>query len=146
MMIRDCRLYAVPALLFFSSVLSVAGQSIPNPVPLINNPLVPTSLAPGSAAFTLTVNGSGFVSGSGVNWNGSALATIFASNSQLTATVPASKITTPGTAAVTVVNPPPGGGVSNTLFLIVSITRKCANVRHTAALCPFRICYQYSQC
>jgi len=81
MMIRDCRLYAVPALLFFSSVLSVAGQSIPNPVPLINNPLVPTSLAPGSAAFTLTVNGSGFVSGSGVNWNGSALATIFASNS-----------------------------------------------------------------
>jgi hypothetical protein len=35
-----------------------------NPVPLINQPLVPTSVAPGSGGFTLTVNGAAFVSGS----------------------------------------------------------------------------------
>ena len=42
--------------------LPLSGQT-PNPVPLINTPLVPTSVAPGGAGFTLTVNGTGFVSG-----------------------------------------------------------------------------------
>ena len=35
-----------------------------NPVPLINQPLVPEATAPGGPAFTLTVNGTGFVPGS----------------------------------------------------------------------------------
>ncbi len=43
------------------------GQT--NPVPLVNQPLVPTTAAPGGPAFTLTVNGTGFVSGAVVNWN-----------------------------------------------------------------------------
>ena len=46
-----------------------------NPVPFVNNPLVPTSVAPGGPSFTLTVNGTDFVPGSVVNWNGSPLAT-----------------------------------------------------------------------
>jgi hypothetical protein len=37
------------------------------PVPLINQPLVPTSAQPGGSSFTLTVNGTGFVSGSVVD-------------------------------------------------------------------------------
>jgi len=45
-----------------------------NPVPLISQPLVPDAMAPGGAGLTLTVNGTGFVSGSVVNWNGSARA------------------------------------------------------------------------
>jgi hypothetical protein len=40
--------------------LMLAAQS--NPVPLINQPLVPMSAAPGESGFTLTVNGSEFVS------------------------------------------------------------------------------------
>src|SRR5215831_15286725 len=70
-------------------------------VPLINQPLVPDAVAPGSAGFTLTLNGTGFVSGSVVNWNGSHLATTFVSGSQLTATIPASDIATAGTASIT---------------------------------------------
>ena len=67
-----------------------------------------TSLSPdvvtvGGPAFTLTVNGSGFVSGAVVKWNGSALATNFVSATQLTAQVPASLIAAAGTANVTVV-------------------------------------------
>ncbi len=31
-----------------------------NPIPLLIQPLVPASVAPGSGAFTLTVNGTGF--------------------------------------------------------------------------------------
>jgi len=38
-----------------------------NPVPLINQPLVPAATAPGGTGFTLTVNGTGFVPGSVVH-------------------------------------------------------------------------------
>ena len=76
-----------------------------NPVPLINQPLVPDATAPGGQQFTLTVNGTGFVSGSVVQWDGSALATTFVSGSQLTATVPATDVASAGTATVRVVNP-----------------------------------------
>jgi len=92
-------------------LITTAALAQTNPVPLINNPLVPDAIAPGGAGFTLTVNGTGFVASSVVDWNGSALATTFVSSSQLTATVPSSAIATAGTASVTVVNP--SGGTSN---------------------------------
>jgi len=50
------------------AVKTVLAQS--NPVPLVNQPLVPTAIAPGGPSFTLTVNGTGFVSGSSIKWNG----------------------------------------------------------------------------
>ena len=87
------------------------------PVPLINLPLVPDATAPGGATFTLSVNGTGFVSGSVVNWNGNPRATTFVSTSQLRAQISAADIAKAGTASVTVVNPPPGGGMSNTALL-----------------------------
>jgi hypothetical protein len=90
------------------------------PVPFINLPLVPDAIAPGSAEFSLTVNGTGFVSGSVVNWNGVALATQFINGSRLTATVPAADIAVAGTGWVTVVNPAPGGGTSSVAFFVVS--------------------------
>jgi hypothetical protein len=91
-----------------------------NPVPLINQPLVPDAVAPGGKGFKLTVNGTGFVSDSLVKWNGKALATRFISSSRLTARVPASLIAKRNTSFVTVVNPSPGGGTSNTAFLEVT--------------------------
>jgi len=91
-----------------------------SPVPLINEPLVPTVTEPGGPSFMLNVNGVGFVSGSLVNWNGTPLTTTFVSNSQVTAAVPASNIATAATASVTVSNPTPGGGTSNVLFFGVS--------------------------
>ena len=48
-----------------------AAPSAAKPVPLINQPLVPDAVAPGGAGFTLTVNGTGFIPRSVVNWNGS---------------------------------------------------------------------------
>jgi len=90
------------------------------PVPFINLPLVPDATAPGGADFTLTVNGTGFVSGSVVNWNGSARPTTFVNSSKLTAVIPAAEIATAGTAWVTVVNPAPGGGTSNLAFFSIS--------------------------
>jgi hypothetical protein len=91
-----------------------------NPVPLINLPLVPTAIAPGGSTFPLTVNGTGFVSGSAVNWNGTALPTTFVNSSQLTATITASDIANPGTASITVTNPAPGGGTSLPAFFEIT--------------------------
>gem|GEM_PF-2137883 len=90
-----------------------------NAVPLLNQPLVPTFAAPGGAAFTLTVSGTGFVSTSVVNWNGSARTTTFVSSSKLTASILATDIATVGTATVTVTNPTPGGGTSNPVTFAV---------------------------
>ena len=67
----------------------------------------------GVAAFTLTVNGTNFVSGSIVRWNGADRVTTFVSLTQLTATISTSDILGSGNAKITVFNPAPGGGVSN---------------------------------
>jgi 6-phosphogluconolactonase (cycloisomerase 2 family) len=45
---------------------------------------------------------------------------MFVSDTQLTAAIPASDLVSPGTAKVTVVTPPVGGGTSNTLLLAVT--------------------------
>jgi Tol biopolymer transport system component len=82
-----------------------------NPAPVISG-LAPSSATAGGAAFTLSVNGSGFVSSSSVNWNGSPRTTTVASSTQLTAAILATDILTAGTANVTVTNPAPGGGTS----------------------------------
>ena len=109
------------AILLGTILLGLASLSYAQaPVPFINLPLLPDATAPGGPEFTLTVNGTGFVSNSVVNWNGTALATQFVSGSQLTATVPAADIATASTGWVTVVNPAPGGGTSNTAFFTVT--------------------------
>ena len=87
----------------------------PDQVPTINS-LSPSSATAGAAAFTLTVNGTNFVSGATVNWGGTALTTTYVSPSQLTASVPASLIATAGAVSVTVTT---SGGTSAATFTIV---------------------------
>ncbi len=88
--------------------------TVPNPAPVLNS-LSPAFTSAGAAAFTLTVNGSGFVSGSTVYWGSTALSTQFGSASQLTAQVQSAQIAQAGVIAVTVETPVPGGGTSNTM-------------------------------
>jgi hypothetical protein len=90
-----------------------------NPAPSLTS-ITPSSATAGGGAFTLTVNGTNFISGSVINWNGTALTTSFVSATQLTATVPAANITTAGTANVTVFTPSPGGGTSAASAFTVS--------------------------
>jgi hypothetical protein len=99
----------------FLCALFVAGNSLfgqTNPAPYVNQ-LAPISAKPGSGAFTLTVYGANFVSGSVLKWNGSGRTTHFVSYDQLTAAITAEDVSKASTASVTVVNPSPGGGVSN---------------------------------
>ena len=102
-------------------LLSLAALGQTNPVPLVNQPLVPTTAAPGGAAFTLTVNGTGFVSGAVVNWNGTPLDTTFVSAFKLTAGVPATNIAVATTASITVTDPSPGGGSSNPICTLMTL-------------------------
>jgi len=81
------------------------------PVPVVTS-LSPSNAVAGSAAFSLTVNGSGFTSASVVSWNGSARATTFVSSTQLRAAIAAADVAAAGTAQVSVSTPPPGGGTS----------------------------------
>jgi hypothetical protein len=73
----------------------------------------PASAPAGSAPVTLTVNGTNFLSGSIVRWNGQDRPTTFVSAAQLRATISASDLASAGTAQVTVYAPPPGGGASS---------------------------------
>jgi photosystem II stability/assembly factor-like uncharacterized protein len=93
--------------------------TINNPVPVATT-LSPTSRTAGTSAFTLTVTGSNFVSASKIFWKSTALTTTFVNATQLTASVPAANIATPGTAHVSVFNPTPGGGVSGLLTFTIS--------------------------
>jgi Big-like domain-containing protein/VCBS repeat protein/FG-GAP repeat protein len=112
----------VPCIAVLAVLIALAATATAqNPVPFIDQPLVPDATAPGGAGFTLTVNGARFVSGSVVNWNGSPRPTTLVSSSRLTATILASDITKASTAAVTVVNPSPGGGVSNTQYFSIAV-------------------------
>jgi dienelactone hydrolase len=103
-----------------SAVITIVA-ALPNPVPFLNQPLLPDAVVPGGAAFSLTVNGTGFVSNSAVYWNGSARKTLFVSNSQLKAGISAADIAGAATAAIAVRSPSPGGGTSNTVFLEATV-------------------------
>lgn len=95
-----------PALLTLIATAMVLTASVmAAQVPVVNSPLVPGEKAPGSKAFTLTVNGTGFVSGATVYWNGSARTTTYVKSTQLTASILSTDVTTAGTATVTVANP-----------------------------------------
>jgi hypothetical protein len=90
-----------------------------NPVPVITS-LSPNQVSAGSGALILTVNGSDFVNGAVVNWNGSPRGTTFVNSGVVTAQITANDVLNGGITTVTVVNPSPGGGVSNALpFTIV---------------------------
>ena len=71
--------------------------------------LDPNAASVGGPAFSLTVNGAGYVDGSVVLWNNVALATTFVSSQALNADVPAALIATPGPVDVRVANPAPAG-------------------------------------
>jgi uncharacterized protein (TIGR03437 family) len=91
---------------------SITINPAQNPAPTITG-LNPNTTTAGAAAFMLTINGSNFINGSVVRWNGSDRTTNVVSATQLTAQITASDIATAGAANVTVFNPAPGGGVSN---------------------------------
>src|SRR5438876_1952199 len=90
-------------------------------VPLVMQPLLPPSAAPGGAASTLTVNAVGLANTATVMFNGASLATTFVSGHRLTADVLAADIATAGTASITVANALGGGLRSNAVYFPIAM-------------------------
>jgi hypothetical protein len=97
-----------------TATVMLAVSSPLNPLPSLNS-MSPAFSSAGGSAFTLTLTGTGFVSGSTVYWGTTALSTQFTSSTQLTAQVTAAEISNAGMTAVSVQSPAPGGGTSNAL-------------------------------
>lgn len=113
--VATCRVGDAPDLLF-----RLNGLVIPeNPLPTIVS-LTPSAVPPGKA-FTLTIDGTNFVNGALVGWNGQNRTATYANSTRLQVSIPASDVSTPGTSvSVTAFNPTPGGGRSNARTLYVS--------------------------
>jgi IPT/TIG domain len=97
--------------------LAITNGNAPNPTV---SSLKPNSAAAGSAETQVLVKGSGFVANSTVLWNSTPIATAYISGSALMALVPAADLGTAGTADVSVMNPPPGGGTSGMSTFTIS--------------------------
>lgn len=117
-----------------------AGASPPPPPGPATAPAL-TSLSPSNAtaggpAFTLTVNGSNFVSGASVLWNGAARTTTVVNGTQVTAAIPAADIAAAGTAQVSALNP--GSTASNALPFTVAaaVTTKTLSVSKNGTAAP----------
>jgi len=113
---------AVMALLALVLCLSLTGcGSASGAAPPTVSSISPTSAPAGALAFTLTVNGSNFLSSSMVEWGGSSRATTFVSSGRLQAQISSADLSAPGKIAVTVVNPSPGGGASGSATFTVAV-------------------------
>jgi hypothetical protein len=111
---------ARPDFLYDLMVSGAGTGGANNPLPTLTS-LSPSSVLAGGTSFTLTLNGTNFVSGSIVRWNGSNRTTTFVSSTQLQASIPPSDIALAGSAQVTVFNPAPGGGTSFALTFTIAV-------------------------
>ncbi|HEX8170602.1 MAG TPA: discoidin domain-containing protein [Thermoanaerobaculia bacterium] len=93
--------------------------SVTAPGPAISS-LAPASTVRGSVPSSLTVNGSNFVSGAVVTFNGQNRQTTFVSAGQLTAALLASDVQSAGFYSVAVVNPGTGGSSGTATFTVTN--------------------------
>jgi hypothetical protein len=119
-MIRMSKSAVAVVLFVFACAIAQAAS---NPVPSITS-LSPSSVYAEGPAFTLTVNGTGFVPSTVIYWSPfePALTTTYVSGTEVTAQVPSVYISEPTTASVYAYNPPPGGGNSGDVnFAVVAL-------------------------
>ncbi len=111
----------------FTSIQIVPTGAAANPVPFLNQSLVPTAVSPGGSNLTLLLSGTGFVPGAGIDFDNTGISATFVDSEHLSVTIPAANVATAGTAAVSVINPPPGGGKSNVVYFQVAAPEATVN-------------------
>jgi trimeric autotransporter adhesin len=97
-----------------------AGTAVDNPTPGITA-LNPAAVDQGAASPSITIAGSDFVETSAVQVNGSTRPTSFVSRSQLRVTLSDADVFNAGILQLSVFNPAPGGGTSNSSPLTVRV-------------------------
>ena len=120
--------------MFVTLVTASCGQTVNFPTPTLTS-LSPTSITTNQPnPFTLTLIGSGFVQQSIVQWNAIQLVPLFVNTSELKVTIPPALFQAPGTATITVVTSPPGGGT--TLGIIFTISPTASPIPNISSLSP----------
>jgi hypothetical protein len=110
-----------------SFAINFVVNAPPNPVPAISA-LSPTQASAGGPGFTLTVTGTGFISGSQILWNDRQRTTVFQSSTSLSTQINSSDVSTAATVPVAVSNSAPGGGSSNVVnFSIAAVPSNLAS-------------------
>src|SRR5713101_4456596 len=98
--------------------------------------LSPADATAGGQGFTLTVNGSGFVNNTVVQWNGKNRTTTFVSATQVTAAINTADIASAGTIFVQTLNPNPaqgGNGISvNSIAFVIHPSTSASAVAQAA--------------
>lgn len=87
---------------------------VSNPWPSLTF-LSPPSVQAGAADTTVMITGAGFVPNSTATLNGTTVPSTYVGSTKIEVVVPSSWLVSPGTIAVRVVTPPPGGGTSDAL-------------------------------
>lgn len=110
----------------YAKVGAVTGKSVvtvrdPNAATPVVTGLSPASVEAGSAAFDLTVTGTGFAAGARVLWGGEPRQTLRLSATRLRASIPAGDVADAGTADVLVENPPFGGPASEPFVFTITV-------------------------
>ena len=93
---------------------NLVSLTVTNPVPAITG-LTPTATLAGSAPPSLTVAGTSFVPNSYITFNGVPRSTFFGGATSLTTLLTTADMSVGGINQIEVVNPGPGGGISNLL-------------------------------
>jgi trimeric autotransporter adhesin len=101
-----------------SPTLMLTVTKTASPVPVASS-LIPATVTHGTGNFRMSVRGSGFVPGSIVTWNGKRISASYVSATQMTVYVTKATIASSGIPTVTVKNPAPGGGTSNSLTFTI---------------------------
>jgi hypothetical protein len=102
-----------------ASPIAVLTIAPPSQTPVLTS-VTPSSIVAGSPDTTIIIDGTGLVTGSTVQWNGTNLPTSPYFAGSLTAVVPASDLATAGTASVTVSSPTANPSLSNALSINIT--------------------------
>ena len=103
-----------------------ATVTVVNPAPVLYS-ISPDAASDGDPDTTMTVGGTGFSGDSVVYFNATALATVYTSSTELTATIPSTLMAGTGTSNITVATSGPGGGTSTSLAFTVWASYPRAN-------------------
>lgn len=97
-----------------------SNSTTPPPAAVTLTLLTPGAVNAGAATTVITATGSGFTASSVIEWNGTPLTTNYVSGTSVTAVVPATDLTEPGTVSVTVSNTSSGGASSGVVGFTIS--------------------------
>jgi len=122
-------------------------QSVRPPVIPSVTSTVPGAVNAGQPFLNLEVDGSNFLPGATVLWNGSARPTTLENSATLSVSLAAGDIASAGTAQISVLNPPPKGGTSNvfvfTITAPVNATPSLSSVTPSPIFCRKLVHYDY---